>query len=143
MPTLTIISNEARFKGFRYFWLKRVTGFDPALHCARCLKGNYVSEVGAALPVNTPIHIEADPGDVLYLCGVSSPYSWGRNFHLALKVEHGAAVRTTLYTGDSLTILNADYLPFDDAEARRRFPHLSEAYLSCRNFQFGAHHFRE
>ncbi len=143
MPTLTIISNEPRFKGFRYFWLKRVTGFDPALHCARCLKGSYFSEAGTGMPVNQDIHIEADPGEVLYLCGVSAPYQWARNFHLALRVEHGAAVRSTLYTGDVVSILGADYLPFDDVEARRRFPDLSEAYLSCRNFQFGAHHFRE
>lgn len=143
MPTLTIHSNEDRFRGFRYFWLKRVTGFDPAVHCARCLKGHYVSEVGTAMPVNAPIHIEADPGDVLYLCGVSAPYVWARNFHLALRVEHGAAVRTGCYTGDVLSILGADFIAFDDTEARRRFPHLSEAYLTCRNFQFGAHHFRE
>jgi hypothetical protein len=46
-------------------------------------------------------------------------------------------------TGDVIEIDGADYLPFDDAEARRRFPHRGEAFLSCRNFQFGAHHFRE
>lgn len=143
MPALTIISNEARFKGFRYFWLKRVTGFDSALHCARCLKGHYVSEVGTGMPVNEQVQIEADPGDVLYLCGVSAPYRWERNFHLALRVEPGAAVRTGCYTGDVVSILGADYISFDDREARRRFPNLSEAYLSCRNFQFGAHHFRE
>jgi hypothetical protein len=143
MPSLTIISNEARLQGFRYFWLKRVNGFDPALHCARCLKGSYFSEIGTGMPVNQAVNIEADPGDVLYLCGVSSPYRWDRNFHLALRVEHGAAVRTGCYTGDVISILGADYLPFDEAEARRQFPQLSEAYLSCRNFQFGAHHFRE
>jgi hypothetical protein len=143
MPTLTIISNEARFKGFRYFWLKRVTGFDPALHCARCLKGSYFSEVGTTMPVNRGVHIEADPGEVLYLCGVSAPYRWENNFHLALVVQPGAATRTKTYTSDIVSVLDADFLSFDDAEARRRFPALSEAYLSCRNFQFGAHHFRE
>lgn len=120
-----------------------MTGFDPALHCARCLKGSYFSEIGTALPVNQSIHIEADPGEVLYLCGVSSPYRWERNFHLALVVQHGGAVRMKTYTGDTVSILGVDLLSFDDAEARRRFPDRSEAYLSCRNFQFGAHHFRE
>lgn len=143
MPTLTVISNEAEFKGFRYFWLKRVTGFDPKQHCARCLRGSYFEEVSTKLPVNRAIHIEADPGEVLYLCGVSAPYRWERNFHLALIVEHGARVGSTAYTGDVIGIEGADYLPFDDAEARRRFPDRGEAFLSCRNFQFGAHHFRE
>lgn len=143
MPKLTIISNEDRFKGFRYFWLKRVNGFDPRQHCARCLTGSYFPDVGTMLPVNQAVHIEADPGEVLYLCGVSAPYRWERNFHMALRVEYGAAVRSTLYTGDVVEIAGADHIAFDDTEARRRFPHLSEAYLSCRNFQFGAHHFRE
>lgn len=87
--------------------------------------------------------IEADPGDVLYLCGVSAPYVWMRNFHLALVCQYGARVRTTAYTGDVIEIDGCDLIHFDDAEARRRFPDKGEAFLSCRNFQFGAHHFRE
>lgn len=92
---------------------------------------------------NKPIHIEADPGEVLYLCGVSAPYVWSRNFHLALVVQHGGLVRTNAYTGDVVEISGCDLIPFDDAEARRRFPAKGSAYLSCRNYQFGAHHFRE
>lgn len=143
MPTITIRSDAAALKGFRYFWLKRVHGFDPAQHCARCLKGHYVDAVNATMVTNKPIHIEADPGDLLYLCGVSAPYVWARNFHLALIVEHGGLVRTTAYTSDVIEINGCDLISFDDAEARRRFPDKGEAFLSCRNFQFGAHHFRE
>lgn len=143
MPTITIKSPNDRLTGFRYFWMKRVHGFDPSQHCARCLKGHYVAQVGSSMAANVPIQIEADHGDVLYLCGVSAPYVWTRNFHLALVVEFGARVRTTAYTGDVIEIDGCDLIHFDDAEARRRFPDKGEAFLSCRNFQFGAHHFRE
>jgi hypothetical protein len=143
MPTITITSKAEKLKGFRYFWLKRVHGFDPSQHCARCLKGHYIDAVSATMPTNRRIHIEADPGEVLYLCGVSAPYVWDRNFHLALIVEHGARVRTTAYTGDEIEIDGADFLEFDDHAARRLFPEKGEAFLTCRNFQFGAHHFRE
>ena len=92
---------------------------------------------------NKPIHIEADPGDVLYLCGVSAPYVWNRNFHMALIVEHGGLVRTTAYTGDVIELNGCDLIPFNEAEAARRFPDKGAAFLTCRNFQFGAHYFRE
>jgi len=141
MPTITITSPSATLKGFRYFWLKRVHGFEPSQHCARCLKGHYVDAVSSSMPANRPIHIEADPGDILYLCGVSSPYVWERNFHLALLVCYGSRVRTTAYTGDVIEIDGCDFVEFDDKAARRRFPDKGEAFLSCRNFQFGAHYF--
>lgn len=143
MPTITIRSDAAALKGFRYFWLKRVHGFDPAQHCARCLKGHYIETVNASMVTNKPIHIEADPGEVLYLCGVSAPYQWSRNFHMALIVEHGGLVRTTAYTGDVIEINGCDLIPFDNAEALRRFPDKGLTFLTCRNFQFGAHYFRE
>ena len=42
-------------------------------------------------------------------------------------------------------LVGADYNPrrIDDAEAKRRFPDKGKAFLTCRNFQFGAHRFRE
>jgi hypothetical protein len=55
-----------------------------------------------------------------------------------------SATNSKLHTeGQVAQIAGADHISFDDTEARRRFAHLGEAYLSCRNFQFGAHHFRE
>lgn len=143
MPTLTIISKRPTFQGFRYFWLKRVTGFNPRMHCARCLNGSYFQDVGVTMPVNERVELAARRGEVLYLCGVSAPYRWANNLHAAVRVAPGRNVTVRTHTGDTVTLSDCELIPFDDAEARRRFPQLGAEFLTCRNFQFGAHHFRE
>lgn len=47
------------------------------------------------------------------------------------------------YTGDTVAISDCELIPFNDAEAIRRFPQLPAEFLTCRNFQFGAQQFRE
>jgi hypothetical protein len=121
--------------------MKHVTGFNPSVHCARCLRGSYESLVGTGMIVNEPIPLLVQPGAVLYLCGVSMPYRWQNNLHVAVEPFEGGVVSVTSYTGDIITFHGAREIKFDDAEARRRFPERDKTFLTCRNFQFGAYHF--
>jgi hypothetical protein len=142
MPTLTIHSELPRLSGFRYFWLKSVRGFNPAAHCARCLVGNYDPRIKADMQTNEAIEIDHLEGMILYLCGVSTPYRWANNLHLPMRVKSGISFFADTYNGDRIAIEGAELLTFDDRAARRLFPDRGSHFLTCRNFQFGAHHFR-
>lgn len=124
-------------KGFAYFWMKRVEGFDDTKHCAKCLKGEYVNEVSAELTDGAHM-IAAEPGQVFYLCGVAKPYRWENNAHLAMRAAPDCSALLTLYTGALVRIDGAVQIPFDDTAARELYPTKAKAYLTCRNFQFGA-----
>lgn len=139
MPTIEIKSESASFLGFKYFWMKNVRGFDPSVHCARCLVGPYERSISVRMPVNAVISIAAADGDMLYLCGVSNPCRWERNLHLAVRVKRGSVAMVTAHTGDVISIADCESINFNDAPAMRLFPDLNKAFLTCRNFQFGAH----
>ena len=141
MLTLTVTTPGNQLKGFKYFWMKHVTGFDSSVHCARCLRGGYEQLVGTRMIVNEAIPLLVKPGAVLYLCGVSTPYRWDMNLHVAVEPHEGGVVAITTYTGDVITFHGAREIKFDDAAARSRFPGRGDAFLTCRNFQFGAHRF--
>jgi hypothetical protein len=138
MPALTITSAAPLSRDFRYFWMKTVRAFNPAHHCARCLVGDYVKQVGLGMRLNEPVEIAGQPGDLFYLCGVSKPYRWANNFHLALRVTPGAQARSELFLGGAVVADGFEAVPFAAAAAAEQFPGLGAAYLTCRNFQFGA-----
>jgi hypothetical protein len=133
--------NAEKLQGFRYWWLKKVTGFSPSTHCASCLRGTYLPNLGATFPANTPYDALIHPEAVLYLCGVATPYRHERNFHLAMRRRVGGIVERTLYTGQRLIVEDVEEIPFNDEAARRLFPERGEKFLTCRNFQFAAQHF--
>ncbi len=142
MILVTLESKNEHLEGFKYFWMKRVTGFNPEVHCARCLRGDYENIVGSRMAANAPQRLNAAPGEVFYLCGVSTPYRWEKNAHLAFLAERNSTATLDLYTGDRVIITNARAIPFTDEAARYQYPDKGAAYLTCRNFQFGAQHFR-
>lgn len=124
-------------QGFRYLWMKRVTGFRSEHCCARCLEGEYVDGVEAGMEGLT-LTIPAQEGELFYLCGVSSPYQHERNLHLALRVSPGSSALIDSYAGDRFEVFGAEGVPFDADVARKAFPEAPEGQLSCRCFQFGA-----
>lgn len=125
-----------------YFWSKTVTGFSPKVHCARCLKGSYMEELGLDSKLNEPFPIQDLPeGSFLYLCGVAKPYKWSNNFHLAMRVKAGSTIQRETFRGTRILVTNAEELTIEDKQARARFPEKAKAYLTCRNFQFGAQYF--
>ena len=127
--------------GWRYLWAKTVVGFRPGSHCAGCLRGSYELPFGLEMKAHSLIHLPGHvPGDILYFCGVASPYVWANNMHLAVRVtgQDCDMARVDCYNGDTLTVLGAVAIPFDDKAALRDYPARGPAFLTCRNFQFGS-----
>ena len=142
MLTLRIESTRTKLSGFRYWWLKRVLGFNSAVHCAKCLIGDYEPTMSPTLDTNTNMELDGYlEGDVVYLCGVSSPYRWERNFHLAGVVKRGEIAVGELYTGDVVRLFGVRAVEFDGDRAAELFGKRGPEFLTCRNFQFGAHFF--
>ena len=141
MPALTATIDRPLSGSFRYLWMKSVTGFSPGQHCARCLVGSYVSQVGLQMPLNKAVEIPAQDGALFYLCGVSAPYKWVNNLHLALRAKVGATASVEIFSGGFFTASGFEAVAFDGAAAAARFADRSAAFLTCRNFQFGAHMF--
>jgi len=135
---LLIEANEVLF---RHFWSKRVTGFDATVHCADCLRGPRLLEVNKDLARGGRVTLNAKAGSLIYICGVASPRNWANNFHLAFRVTDGGQTVSQLHTGARVAVSNAVAIHIADAAARRLYPELSEQFLTCRNFQFGAQAF--
>lgn len=144
MPTSLIWHSERpAVTGWRHLWAKHVTGFVPSRHCAGCLKGSYEERFGRDMRVNDMIWLDRSPGDIIYFCGVSTPYDWANNLHLAVRVTGKTQdlARLETYTGDELTVVGAAAIPFDNTTARLRYPDRGREFLTCRNFQFAASQF--
>ncbi|MCX4749146.1 hypothetical protein OG455_27175 [Kitasatospora sp. NBC_01287] len=139
MPRITItVVGEQRY---HFLWLKYVTGIDLSQHCARSLHGRY-SRLVKPDTQHADVHLnEFSRAIAWYLCGVTTPYRWENNPHLAL-VEapghrqqlqvHGLAVEL-----DGVKPIEFDgrHIPPDDPNAGDR------AFNTCRNWWF-AHHLR-
>lgn len=124
--------------GYRYFWARRVTGFNDQAHCYSCLKGSRLAQVNLELSQGGEAVIPAKAGELVYICGVARPPRWENNFHLAIKVVEGAVSDRTMHTGANLSVLNGELIPFDGDTARLLYPDRGEDFLTCRNFQFAA-----
>ena len=123
---------------FRYLWLKSVTGADLNVHCARCLMGQYDERIS-----NTTVELrdmELTPAPFCYLCGVSMPYKWSNNFHLAFREKPGATLEVDRL-GIRVVLENAEEIRFGWQDIPLLAPHSdNKAYSTCRNWQF-AHWF--
>lgn len=119
---------------FSYLWLKHVTGVNPAVHCARCLLGEYDPRINANLLQLNNITLPEAPYHCL--CGVSRPYVWNRNFHLAFREKEGSLL-TVQRNGISIGMENAEEVPFSQNDIDPSDPHsMSRPYRTCRNWQF-------
>lgn len=125
---------------FRFLWLKRVGGFNPAVHCAKGLLGSYVKGLpfrGTKAGFSLDMEVDLDDAPYLYLCGVAGPYE--KNLHLAMEPADGEEVRyedgriQVLVTGARL--LPIDPLPDDVAAG------LTKPFHTCRNYRFGWQYF--
>ena len=140
MPSVIYQTNRERLDGWRFFWAKRVSGFDEHLHCAPCLTGTWLGKhVNLWMPVNKPVPLPLADGELLYVCGVSMKYVWENNFHLAARAKAGSTFELPAFNGDRIIVEGAEALVFNDTAAREHYPDKHEAFLTCRNFQFGAH----
>lgn len=118
---------------FRYLWLKHVIGVDLTKHCARCLLGNYVKNINPRNPNHPEIELE---DGVYYLCGVSLPYVWEKNFHLAFCYSEGCRIEYES-NGISVVIENAERMPILESHINDSDPNAwKKEFRTCRNWQF-------
>ena len=137
---LKVESQNDALSGWRYFWAKKVVAINPRVHCARCLVGPYERGIGLGMAMNKNSPLAGYVvGDILYVCGVALPHRWGNNLHLAVEVtgDSSDTARVTAHSGDRISLVGATQINLDVAVAARDYGHLSESYLTCRNFQFG------
>ena len=125
-------------KPFRYLWLKGVTGVTLSAHCAQSLKGSYDKRVSA---FTKQLHNVELSEEVYYLCGVSAPYVWKNNFHLAFRHKQGGQIKYES-NGIAVAIRNAERIEFSEYDIDPTHPKAGmAAYKTCRNWQF-AHWFK-
>ena len=118
---------------FRYLWLKHVTGVDLNVHCARCLQGEYINGISPRNPHTTDIELN---DGVYYLCGVSLPYVWEKNFHIAFEYKADSRIEYE-NNGISVVIENAARLPVSEEYVDSSHPKAwKKEFRTCRNWQF-------
>lgn len=135
-----ILHLQVHTAGFRYLWLKTVIGFDPRVHCARCLIGKYSKLLPfRGTPPGFSVEAELDTGDApyLYLCGVAGRYA--DNLHLAMEPAPGEEV---CYQDARLQVrvIGARQVSIPELPAEVTNG-LTAPFHKCRNFRFGWHYF--
>lgn len=137
---MVIILHMSVTAPFSYLWLKYVHGVDLNVHCAKCLLGDYEQRINANAPEFGNIRLREAP--YYYLCGVSRPYVWSRNFHLAFREKEGSVLEMKS-NGIHVILQNAERVTFSQEDIDPGDPHAkSKAYYTCRNWQF-AHKIRK
>lgn len=131
-PTITTFEVKAPFK---YLWMKYVTGVNLNVHCARCLEGTYSKRLDNKGPIALPLPLDEVEAKYFYICGVSSPYKWENNFHLAFRYKKGSIIAGQ-ENGIQIVIEDAEYI---NIEKKAHYQHengILRTYYTCRNWQF-------
>lgn len=118
---------EKNMSNWMYFWTKTITSINLNQHCAKTFNGDYL---------NGNI-IETKEKDV-YICGVSKPFSYGNNLHVALKEKIGNNI--TIHEKDVvINVYDAErieVIPLAKGESHHESGNRKE-FWSCRNWQYG------
>lgn len=118
---------------FKYLWLKSVKGVDISQHCARCLIGDYDSRINNRTKNTAGIKLYAE---IYYLCGVTQPFVYAENFHLAFKKATGKTLKIER-NGIEIVIENAEEITFSQSDIDLTLPFSNKReYYTCRNWQF-------
>ena len=120
-------------KQFRYLWLKSVIDVNLNNHCAKCLIGEYSDKINTTSNEFSNIILE---DKVHYLCGVSYPFNYNNNFHIAFKPSMGDILKVS-DKGIEIEIKNAISLPISAEYINIYHPKSAfKSYYTCRNWQF-------
>jgi len=127
--TLRIKKVERKFSSL---WLKSVEDVDLSKHCINCLIG----ERNYGIRQESGCTISLDANKIWYLCGVTYPYRWEDNFHLAFEYSSGD-VLTIERKGIKLVLRNAKEIPITPDYIDSDLPQaLDPKFNTCRNWQF-------
>lgn len=133
MITITRINVTGRFK---YLWLKYINGIDLSNHCAKSFIGTYSKKISNTMKTEENIILDESEAVVYYLCGVSSPYNWDKNFHLAFKEKEGSILKFN-HNGIEIEIENAERILFSEQDIDPSDVNADKpVYATCRNWQF-------
>ncbi|MCB2228728.1 MAG: hypothetical protein KQH53_18780 [Desulfarculaceae bacterium] len=123
---------------FRYMWLKYIQGVDLDQHCSSGLLGPFSEKVGPTMGANPKAALNEAEALAYYLCGVTLPYRWADNFHLAFVYDPESEIDIERH-GIKVRILGAREVPIHEVDPERCLAkhHLhKKAYATCRNWQF-------
>lgn len=123
-------------KNMLYIWLKSVESVDLYHHCARSLVGQYSNVVNKNQYEYEDIELDFSSTGIYYLCGVSKPYRYQNNFHLAFRENKGSSISIDNDTfscivedAESLPI-TPDFIDYSLPFAKRK------EFNTCRNWWF-------
>lgn len=130
-------------QAFRFFWAMYVRDVNLSVHCQPCLLGRRSNKICTPMFyrnrdrfVLRDIVLDESKSEFVYICGVTLPHVWIRNFHLALRRSPGRVVKAKWF-GVSFEIENAERLEirssFIDPDCRFKD---DSSYMTCRNAQF-------
>tara|TARA_R110000822_G_scaffold306967_1_gene433592 strand:+ start:2117 stop:2542 length:426 start_codon:yes stop_codon:yes gene_type:complete len=120
---------------FKYLWLKYVDGYDLENHCAKSLVGNYSKKIHNKLNNSSNLVLNEFNSRIYYLCGVSAPFNYYNNFHLAFKYSEGNFI-SIKENGVSIKITNAERIDIKKQDIYNHKKGENKQFYTCRNWQF-------
>lgn len=95
--------------------------------------GAYNNKINNRITKATNIDIDSN---IFYICGVSEPFVWERNFHLALQHCEGNTV-FVCRNGIRIIVKDAKEIMFNEGDIDQTLKESKlPAYRTCRNWQF-------
>lgn len=130
-------------QSYRFMWLKRVWNVDLAKHCqpallgptSRIIRTRFFWQAPEAFEIKD-VYLEPSASGYFYLCGVTHPYVWVRNFHLPFRFAQGS-VAEKRWHGIHVRLCDAEELPLSETFIDPACPgYQQKTYRTCRNAQF-------
>jgi hypothetical protein len=124
-------------------WLKRVWNVDLSKHCqpallgptSRMIRTRFFWQAPKAFEIKD-IYLEPSASGYFYLCGVTHPYVWAKNFHLPFRFAQGSVAEKRWY-GIHILLRDAEELPLSETFIDPACPEYQhKVYRTCRNAQF-------
>lgn len=137
-PRILVCNSEI---SMRHLWMKYVFGVNLDFHCINSLLG-IRSEIVKPSILGSSDEIELAEAfpPYYYICGVSVPYVWSNNFHLAFTHAPGKLLE---YRSDregagfEWVVANAERVEVSESMIDRSHPWATESkFRTCRNWQF-------
>jgi hypothetical protein len=133
-PTILALEVETPFS---HLWLRTIQGLDLDQHCARAFIGPYLAGIkpdGLHQPL--PIVMDAESARAYYLCGVTAPFVWSDNLHVAFVHSPGDTLEINEH-GVHFVVQDARRLPIPPPhpQPEHAFGNLA-SYYTCRNWLF-------